>query len=113
MRSVYVSFSKVMDVKRFIEKISPLDGNFDLIDGMYIVDAKSLMGILAMDLTKPIQLRIERDSEKTLEAIEDFTVDAPVGAVCEAGAEAGSIAGAGLNSGALTDTVNSGKPRVI
>jgi len=78
MRSVYVSFSKVMDVKRFIEKISPYDGNFDLIDGMYIVDAKSLMGILAMDLTKPINLRIEKSSRKIMKAIEDFIVDEPV-----------------------------------
>ena len=75
MRSVYVSFSKVMDVKRFVEKISPLDGNFDLIDGMYVIDAKSLMGILAMDLTKPVQLRIQEDNEKTMEAIEGFVVD--------------------------------------
>jgi len=77
MQSVYVSFSKVMDVKRFVEKISPLEGNFDLIDGMYIVDAKSLMGILAMDLTKPIQLRIERDSDNAVKAIKDFMVEAP------------------------------------
>jgi len=75
MRSVYVSFSKVMDVKRFIEKISPLDGQFDLIDGMYIVDGKSLMGILAMDLTKPIHLRIEKDNRKTMKAISDFIVE--------------------------------------
>jgi len=75
MRNVYVSFNKVNDVKRFIEKISPLEGDFDLIDGMYIIDAKSLMGILAMDLTKPIQLRIQDDSDKTMEAIEGFVVD--------------------------------------
>ena len=76
MRTVYVSFGKVNDVKRFIEKISPLDGDFDLIDGMYVIDAKSLMGILAMDLTKPIQLRIHEDSDKAMTAIEGFVVNA-------------------------------------
>ncbi|MCL2819233.1 MAG: HPr family phosphocarrier protein [Oscillospiraceae bacterium] len=75
MRSVYVSFSKVNDVKRFIEKISPLDGDFDLIDGMYVIDAKSLMGILAMDLTKPIELRIQKDNDNVMQAISDFVVD--------------------------------------
>jgi len=69
-----------MDVKRFVEKISPFGGQFDLIDGMYIIDAKSLMGILAMDLTKPIQLRIEKDNRKTMKAIEDFVVDEPASA---------------------------------
>jgi len=101
MKSVYVSFSKVMDVKRFIEKISPLDGNFDLIDGMYIVDAKSLMGILAMDLTKPIQLRIEKNTRKALKAIEDFVVDEPIAAL----SEADSVTAGG--------TADAAKPRVI
>ena len=74
MTTVYVSFSKVMDVKRFVESISPFNGQFDLIDGMYIVDAKSLMGILAMDLTRPIELRIERDADKVIQAINEFVV---------------------------------------
>ena len=74
MTTVYVSFSQVMDVKKFVETISPFDGQFDLIDGMYIVDAKSLMGILAMDLTKPIELRIERDADRVIQAINDFVV---------------------------------------
>jgi len=77
MRSVYVTFTKVMDVKRFVEKISHFDGQFDLIDGMYIVDAKSLMGILAMDLTKPIQLRIDGDDGDVVNAIDAFIVDKP------------------------------------
>jgi len=64
-----------MDVKRFVESISSLEGNFDLIDGMYIVDAKSLMGICAMDLSKPILLRIQKDTKKAMQAIEKFIVD--------------------------------------
>jgi len=78
MQSVYVYFSKVMDVKRFVESISSLEGDFDLIDGRYIVDAKSLMGIFGMDLSKPVQLRIQKDSEKAMQAIRTFVVDEPV-----------------------------------
>jgi len=80
MRTVYVYFSKVMDVKRFVESISSLEGQFDLIDGKYIVDARSLMGIFGMDLTKPIQLCIEKDSDKAMEAIQSFVVDEPIAA---------------------------------
>jgi phosphotransferase system HPr-like phosphotransfer protein len=75
MRTVYVYFTKVMDVKRFVESISTHDGDFDLIEGRYVVDAKSLMGIFSLDLTKPIQLRISNDSEKAMKAIECFIVD--------------------------------------
>jgi len=72
MRSVHVYFPSVMAVKKFVESISPFDGDFDLVDGMCIVDARSLMGIFAMDLTAPIELRIEKDTKETLEAIESF-----------------------------------------
>jgi len=75
MRSVYVYFSAVMDVKRFVECISPLDGDFDLIDGMYVIDARSLMGIFGMNLSKPVQLRIHNDSDRAMRAIESFVVE--------------------------------------
>ena len=78
METVYVYFSTVMEVKRFVESISPLDGDFDLIDGRYVVDARSLMGIFGMNLTKPIQLRIHKNSKKAIQVIESFIVDEPV-----------------------------------
>ena len=74
MTSVHVYFKSVMAVKKFVESIAPLDGYFDLVDGRCIVDARSLMGIFAMDLTVPIELRIEKNSKETLEAIESFIV---------------------------------------
>jgi len=78
MRSVYVHLPTVMTVKRFVESISSLEGNFDLIEGRYTVDAKSLMGIFSMDLSKPIHLRIQKDSDKAMLAVEGFIVDQPV-----------------------------------
>ena len=81
METVYVYFSTVMDVKRFVESISPLEGELDLIDGRYVVDARSLMGIFGMNLTKPIQLRIHKDSKKAIQAVKRFIVDEPVGQV--------------------------------
>ena len=78
MRTVYVLLPTVMTVKRFVESISSLEGDFDLIDGRYVVDARSLMGIFSMDLSGPIQLRIKKDSEKAMRAVEDFMVAEPV-----------------------------------
>ncbi len=34
-------------------------GQFDLVSGRYIVDAKSIMGIFSLDLSKEITLRVE------------------------------------------------------
>ena len=78
MDTVYVYFSTVMDVKRFVESISSLDGEFDLIDGRYVVDARSLMGIFGMNLNRPIQLRIHKNSKKAMQVIKSFIVEEPV-----------------------------------
>jgi phosphotransferase system HPr-like phosphotransfer protein len=67
-----------MAVKRFVEIISPLDGNFDLLDRGYIVDARSLMGVFSLNLTRPIKLRIEKDAEVAMRAIEEFIADDPI-----------------------------------
>jgi phosphotransferase system HPr-like phosphotransfer protein len=67
-----------MDVKKFVEGISSLDGDFDLIEGRYIVDARSLMGIFSLDLKKPIKLRISKDSDKAINAIKSFIVENPI-----------------------------------
>jgi len=67
-----------MTVKKFVESISSLEGNFDLIEGRYVVDAMSLMGIFSMDLSKPIQLRIQKDTNKAMLAVEEFIVEQPV-----------------------------------
>jgi phosphotransferase system HPr-like phosphotransfer protein len=67
-----------MSVKKFVEGISPLEGDFDLLDGAYIVDAKSMMGVFSLNLTKPVKLRIEKDTEEAIQAIKEFIVDEPI-----------------------------------
>ena len=77
MRSVYVSLPTVEAVQKFVERISPLEGNFDLLSGVYVLDAKSLMGILSLDLTKPLQLTVEKDSAEAMQAIKSFIAETP------------------------------------
>ena len=107
METVYVYFSTVMEVKRFVESISPLEGDFDLIDGRYIVDARSLMGIFGMNLTKPVQLRIHKNSKKAIQAIKSFIVEEPVAPAAASSATA-STAAAAMQEPAVTPV-----PRVI
>ena len=69
MRSLYISLPTVEAVQRFIEHISPLEGNIDLLSDGYILDARSLMSILSLDLSKPHLLSIENDTEEAMRAI--------------------------------------------
>ena len=74
MRSVNISLPSVEDVQKFVELISPLDGNFDLLSGGYVLDAKSLMGILSLDLAKPLELSVEKDTAETMRIIKSYII---------------------------------------
>ena len=75
MKDVYINLPSINAVQKFVMSISQLDGNFDLIDGKYILDARSLLGILSMDLTMPVKLSVEKDTPDTMRAIEPFVAD--------------------------------------
>lgn len=42
------------DVKRFVAIASSKDYDIELMSGKYIVNAKSIMGVFSLDLTKPL-----------------------------------------------------------
>ena len=44
-----------------IDKVKYSDVDFDLVSGRYVIDAKSIMGIFSLDLSKPIDLNIHAD----------------------------------------------------
>ena len=42
------------EVKKFVEIASSKDYDIELISGKYVVNAKSIMGVFSLDLTKPL-----------------------------------------------------------
>lgn len=58
MKTVTVNLNSIDKVKSFVKDITKYDNDFDLVSGRYTVDAKSIMGIFALDLSKPVQLNI-------------------------------------------------------
>lgn len=49
-----VKLNSVEDVQYFNAKLCTLDGDFDLGCGRYVIDAKSIMGIFSLDLSKEL-----------------------------------------------------------
>ena len=62
MTTVNISLDSIDKVKSFVNEISKFDSDFDLISGRYVIDAKSIMGIFSLDLSKPIELSIHNDN---------------------------------------------------
>ena len=56
-----VLLSSINDVKNFVNIVSKYDYEIDLASGRYVVDAKSIMGIFSLDLSKPITVEIHSD----------------------------------------------------
>lgn len=61
MKTFNVLLSSINDVKNFVNTVSKYDYDIDLTSGRYVVDAKSIMGIFSLDLSKPIKVEIHND----------------------------------------------------
>ncbi|MFR1518625.1 MAG: HPr family phosphocarrier protein [Clostridia bacterium] len=68
MKKVFITLSSIDDVKVFVNEINMLPCDADLVSGRYTVDAKSIMGIFSLDLSKPIELDIHCDDDTACEA---------------------------------------------
>lgn len=69
MREVQISLRTIEEVKEFVQTITMSDGDFELISGKYIVDAKSILGLFSVDLSKPVTLRIDVNNSKMNEVL--------------------------------------------
>ncbi|HBI72136.1 MAG TPA: PTS sugar transporter [Lachnospiraceae bacterium] len=67
MKTVKISLNSIDKVKAFVNDVTKFDSDFDLVSGRYVIDAKSIMGIFSLDLSKVIDLNIH--SEENLDQI--------------------------------------------
>ena len=76
MKTVQISLNSIGKVKSFVNTISQIEYDFDLISGRYVIDAKSIMGIFSLDLSKPIDLAIhtEDNLNEILEALKPYII---------------------------------------
>lgn len=78
MKTVQISLNSIDKVKSFVNDISKFDFDFDLVSGRYVIDAKSIMGIFSLDLSKPIDLNIHADGaalDNVMQIISKYTID--------------------------------------
>ncbi|MBQ1547508.1 MAG: HPr family phosphocarrier protein [Lachnospiraceae bacterium] len=76
MKTVQISLNSIDKVKSFVNTVSQMDSDFDLVSGRYVIDAKSIMGIFSLDLSKPIDLNIHAESgvDEILGQLKDYIV---------------------------------------
>ena len=76
MKTVKIRLSSIEAVRDFVEIVRKYDSEVDLSSGRYVVDAKSIMGIFSLDLSKDLELRIHSAAcGEFLDEIKDFIVE--------------------------------------
>ena len=76
MKTVTINLGSIDKVKSFVNDITKFDYDFDLVSGRYVIDAKSIMGIFSLDLSKPIDLNIHASDnvEEVLEVLKPYLI---------------------------------------
>lgn len=62
-----VDLNSINKINDFVNIVSQIEDNIDLVSGRYVVDAKSILGIFSLDLSKP--LNVEFNGSKNEENI--------------------------------------------
>ena len=78
MKTVKISLNSIDKVKSFVNEITKFDYDFDLVSGRYLIDAKSIMGIFSLDLSKSIDLNIHATDaalDEILVTLKPYLVD--------------------------------------
>lgn len=78
MKTVQISLNSIDKVKSFVNEITKYDYDFDLVSGRYVIDAKSIMGIFSLDLSKPINLNVHAEGsnlDEVLKVLAPYIID--------------------------------------
>ena len=79
MKTVTVNLNSIEKVKSFVKDLNKFENDFDLVSGRFAIDAKSIMGIFALDLSKPLQLNIH---SQLLQLLATTLAKEPIGSTC-------------------------------
>ena len=75
MKAVNIKLSLAENVKTFVNLVNKYPYDVDLRAGRHVVDAKSILGIFSLDLSKPIALEVYDDAcDDLLEEIKPFII---------------------------------------
>jgi phosphotransferase system HPr-like phosphotransfer protein len=75
MQEINIVLRDIQSIRDFVKEVVSLEYDVDLVQGRYIVDAKSIMGIFALDIASPIKVVADtNDATPFFKAIEKYVV---------------------------------------
>lgn len=77
MMQFNVALTSIQDVRKFVDAATRCPCEVDVLSGRYVIDAKSIMGLFSLDLSKPVQVVVhggEAEQAAFAKDVADFTV---------------------------------------
>ncbi|MBO4422808.1 MAG: HPr family phosphocarrier protein [Clostridia bacterium] len=75
MKTAVIRLKEIKDVYDFVAVVTSYEGDIDIVSGRYRVNAKSIMGIFALDLTQPLNIEIFGDQpDEALDKLQRFVI---------------------------------------
>ena len=75
MQETKIILRDIQSVRDFVQQVILLDYDVDLAQGRYIVDAKSIMGIFALDILSPVTVQAHtNDASVFFERIKEYII---------------------------------------
>lgn len=71
MRTFTITLNNIKTIKDFVKLISQYEFESEIKSGKYIINAKSIMGIFTLDLSKPVELIINTENVKVINELEN------------------------------------------
>lgn len=72
MEKIQIKFNDVSDVSKFVRLVSKYDADVDLYCGSYCVDAKSILGIMTIDLRNQMWVTCNGDRQERERLVNDL-----------------------------------------
>ncbi len=69
MTTERILLASVNDVKDFVSAVTTANCDIDIAADRYVIDAKSIMGIFSLDLSKPLELRINSSDANEVDEV--------------------------------------------
>ena len=74
-----IKLDTIDKVKRFVNIVDKFENEIDIISGRYLINAKSIMAVFSLELTKPLSVIIHEanigDVSRLHKEMEEFKVD--------------------------------------
>lgn len=76
MKTFNIQLNSILDVKEFVNIVNKCPYDIDLTSSRYVVDAKSIMGIFSLDLSKPIKVDVHSDDcDELIAELKKYTIE--------------------------------------